>query len=336
MPNRYTDSHTTPKGAGDARPTADQIVHDENLDNALSDKVFLVTGTSSGIGIHTAKALALTGARVFCTVRDMAKGQKALADVLKPGRVELLEMENESLASVRQCARTFLDRSGGACNVLVCNAGVMGCPESKTKEGFERTFGTNHLAHFLLFQLLKDALISSSTPRFNSRVVCVSSMGHTMCGIDMGDYNWEKRTYDPQEAYGQAKTANIYMANEIERLYASRGLHATSLHPGGIWTGLQQYAFTEEVKAGYMKDEKLANYMKSPEQGAATSVLCAVGKEWEGKGGKYLEDCDVAPPAPDVPGMTPGVAKWAFDQQAEETLWKASLGMVGLPQESMA
>ena len=159
MPNRYTQSHVSPKGAGDARPTASSIIHDENLVNALADKTFLITGTSSGIGIPTARALAETGARVFCTVRDVAKGQKALADILTSGGVELIEMELESLASVRKGASTFLQKSGGKCNVLICNAGIMACPQAKTQDGFERQFGTNHLAHFLLFQLVKDALL---------------------------------------------------------------------------------------------------------------------------------------------------------------------------------
>jgi NAD(P)-dependent dehydrogenase (short-subunit alcohol dehydrogenase family) len=106
---------------------------------------------------------------------------------------------------------------------------------TKTIDGFEMQFGTNHLGHFLLFQLLKAALVSSSTPDFQSRVVCVSSTGHRAGGIHFDDINLEAPgAYDRWVAYGQAKTANIYMANSIERHYGSKGVHGFSLHPGGI------------------------------------------------------------------------------------------------------
>lgn len=174
--SRYHDAHVDLKGPGDARPTAMQIIKDEGLEGKLSDKTMLVTGTSSGIGITTVEALAATGATVYCTARNLQKGKEALADVLKPGKVELIEMDNDSLDSVRRGAKQFLDKSGGKLNVLVANAGVMTTPEGKSKDGFETQFATNHLAHFLLFQLCKDGLLKSSTKEFNSRVVMVASM----------------------------------------------------------------------------------------------------------------------------------------------------------------
>lgn len=117
----------------------------------------------------------------------------------------------------------------------------MATPEGKTKDGFETQFGTNHVAHFYLFQLLKDLLLASSTPEFRSRVVAVSSYAHRSSPIRFDDYNFEKEPYNPWKSYGQSKTANVYLANEIERRYGAKGLHATSLHPGGIWTGLQDH-----------------------------------------------------------------------------------------------
>jgi len=156
----------------------------------------------------------------------------------------------------------------------------MATPKGKTQDGFETQFGTCHVAHFYLFQLLKSTLLASSSPSFPSRVVSVSSFGHRSGPIRFEDYNFEKGDYDPWVAYGQAKTANIYMANEIERRYGSRNLHATSLHPGGIWSGLQDPGMKEAMKG----NEVVNNYMKSAEQGAATSVYAAVSEEWKNKG----------------------------------------------------
>ena len=156
----------------------------------------------------------------------------------------------------------------------------MATPEGKTKDGFETQFGTCHIGHFYLFQLLKHTLLASSTSDFPSRVVSVSSFGHRTGPVRFDDYNFEKEKYDPWVSYGQAKTANIYFANEIERRYGSEGLHATSLHPGGIATGLQVHV---DMSAA-MGDETVKNYMKDTEQGAATSVYAAVSEEWKNKG----------------------------------------------------
>ena len=289
MSSRYAAVHQNSKGPGDARPTALNIINDEGLHGKLTDKVFLVTGCSSGIGVETAKALNTTGAKLFLGVRDTTKGQAALSDILKPGHVELLKMDLSSLDSVRTAAEEFKSKSK-TLNILINNAGVMATPEGKTVDGFETQFGTNHLSHFLLFQLLKPTLLSSSTPTFNSRVVCVSSSGHRGGGIQFDNYNFERGDYSPWAAYGQSKTANIYMANEIERRYGAKGLHGLSLMPGGIKTGLQVHV--EDQLAAAMEAAK--DMMKSPEQGAATTVYGALSKEWEGRGGRYLEDCQEA------------------------------------------
>jgi len=235
MPGRYTNVHRPDvrKGAGDARPTALDIVRDENLAGKLKGKSALVTGTSSGIGIETARALAATGMHVFCTARNVDKGRKALADIKEEGEVELIEMNQSSLASVRKGAAEVLKKSGGKLNIFVANAGIMAGPYAVTQDGFEAQFGTNHLSHFLLFQLIKDALLAGSTAEFNSRVVVLSSSGHLITAPKIGDYGFQDgKIYDGWAAYGQSKTANIWMANEIERQYGDRGLHALSLHPG--------------------------------------------------------------------------------------------------------
>jgi NAD(P)-dependent dehydrogenase (short-subunit alcohol dehydrogenase family) len=292
----------------------------------------LITGCSSGLGIETARALKATGARLFVTARNLSKGRKALGDILEPGKVDLLLLDLNSLASVRSFATEFLEASGNKLNILVNNAGIMLTPEGTTADGFELQFGTNHLAHFLLFQLVKPALLNSSTPDFQSRVVSVSSLGHRMMPPKM-DNLMLTGEYDPYQGYANSKAANIYFANEIERRYGDKGLHGLSLHPGGIWTGLQVYTPAETMEA-FKADKKLEKYMKSVEQGAATTVWAAVGKVWEGKGGKYLDDCQICPPAPEGhSSFEPGHAKWAYSPENEAKLWKMSNDWVGFKEE---
>ena len=331
MPGRYAEAHVSPQGAGDARPTALDIIKDEGLERKLSDKVILITGCSSGLGVETARAMLATGAKVYCTARDTAKGEKALEGILEPGRVELLLLDLNSLQSVRACAKDFLSKSDRL-NIIINNAGIMAAPTNiRSADGFEGQFGTNHLAHFLLFQLLKPTLLASATPEMNSRVVCVSSMGHRTCPPNFGDYNYDTTEYGGWKAYGQSKTSNIYMANEIDRRYGSRGLHGLSLHPGGIATGLQ-VNMSKEQTAAFSADEKTRQYMKSIPQGAATSVYAAVSREWEGKGGRYLEDCDEG--VPNQPGKMEGYAAHAYNEEGEKTLWADSCKMVGVEDDA--
>ena len=328
MASPYTKVHQTPKGPGDSRPTALDIVRDEGLQGKLTDKVALVTGCSSGIGIEVARALNATGMRLFLGVRDTAKGQAALSNILDPGRVELLKMDLNSLDSIRAAAADFLKKSK-TLNILINNAGIMATPFGKTADGFELQFGTCHIAHFLLFQLLKPTLLASSTPSSNSRVIALSSSGHKAGGVHFDDYNFEKGDYTPWAGYGQAKTANIYFANELERRYGLKGLHGLSVMPGGIMTGLQTHV-PDAVKEQWTKDETMANYMKSPEQGAATTTYAALSKDWEGKGGRYLEDCAESDLSKTSGSTSPGYAPHAFNEQGEKRLWVDSLKFVGI------
>ncbi|CAM6099866.1 unnamed protein product [Calypogeia fissa] len=329
--SKYAAAHVSPEGPGDARPTALQIVEDEGLENKLTNKTFLITGCSSGIGLETARAIAATGATVFCTVRDLERGKIALADILESPNVELLYMDLNSLDSVRTAAEEFLSKTEHKpINVLICNAGVLAIPApgTATEDGFETQFGTNHLAHFLLFNLVKQSLLISSTPQFNSRVVMVSSDVHRMNGVRFDDYNFHKEgEYTPLGAYAQSKTANIYMANIIERHYGAEGIHANSVHPGVIWTPLQKYLPEETLEAWKSVPEN-RRILKSTAQGAATTVWAAVGREWEGKGGKYLENVEVALPVREgYKHFEAGYEKWAYDEQMEDRLWADSLKM---------
>jgi len=332
MTTRYAEAHLASNlgGPGDARPTALQIIKDNDLEGKLHDKVVLVTGTSSGIGVETVRALKATGAKIYATARNLSKARDALSDVVEPGgNVELLLLDTSSLASVRAAAAEFLAKETRL-NVLINNAGIMAVPEVViTPDGFESQFQTNHLGHFLLFQLLKPTLLASSTPGFHSRVVNVSSIGHRQLPVQFDDLNFSAPgLYTPFGGYGQSKTANIHMANEIERRYGAQGLHAWSLHPGGISTALQVHVDFSALLAL----PEVQRYMKSTAQGAATTVLAAVDKELEGTGGKYLDDTQVSPPVdPKLAAelAAPGYATWAYDVDAATRLWEVSNKLVG-------
>lgn len=131
-----------------------------NLENKLGNKVILITGCSSSIGIHTARALYQTGATLYLIARDIQKAKTSLGDIIGSSRVHFLHLDLTSLASVRSCAEEFKSKSS-VLNILIQNAGVMACPEDRTADGFKIQFGSNHLAHFLLFYLLEPLLLAS-------------------------------------------------------------------------------------------------------------------------------------------------------------------------------
>ena len=173
IPGRYHDSWINRNGPGDARPTALQIIKDEDLVGKLVGKTAVITGCSSGIGVEAARALHATGATVFATARNASKLLEVIKEIedgdpANKAPIVPVIMDLVSLKSVREGAKTILEKSGGKINILIANAGVMATPRGRTEDGFETQFGTNHLAHFLLFLLLKDAMLAASTPEFNS------------------------------------------------------------------------------------------------------------------------------------------------------------------------
>lgn len=323
----YSAVHKNPNGPGDARPTALQIIRDEGLENALTDKVILLVGASSGIGVETARALAATGARLFLGARNIEKAKQACAEFFDS--VDIIQIDTSSLASVRKAAAEVLSRTDKL-HVLINNAGIMMCPEATSEDGFELQLATNYLGPFLLYKLLEKRLLESATPQWPSRVVNVSSSGHHASSVHFDNINLIGE-YDTLKAYGQSKTAMIYMTNQIDRLYGPNNLHAVSVMPGAIMTNLQQY-FSQEVKDSWANNVELQKGLKDVAQGAATTVLAAVGKEWQYKGGKYLEDCQEAV-AFENPTLydARGYAKHAYDQEKEQRLWVESHNLVGLP-----
>ncbi|CRL20299.1 Short-chain dehydrogenase/reductase SDR [Penicillium camemberti] len=282
--------------------------------------------------------MASTGAKVYITARQKDKGQAIANKITQEfGReVGLIELSLDSFDSIRKAATEFLGQSQQL-NILINNAGVMASPEGRTSDGYETQFGTNHLGHFLLFQLLKDVLLSSSEPQFNSRVVSVASSAHRLNSVHLGNYNFDRDpndTYEPWKAYGQSKTANIWFANELDRRYGGKGLHGLSLHPGGMMTELQRYV----PGAGDNLSPRQQRQMKDSEQGAATSVWAAIAKELEGRGGVFLDDVQESEPWDKDPtremlGPDGGYLPHIYDEGSEKKLWQDSLEMVGLPDD---
>ncbi|KAJ3538900.1 hypothetical protein NM208_g2549 [Fusarium decemcellulare] len=332
MTSKYIEIHRDPQGPGDKRPTAAQIIDDQEIRNKWSDKTILITGCSSGLGTEIAQALATTGAALYLTVRDLDSGKAALAGLTSayPGRIHLLQLDLSSLESVRACANSFLAQ-GVLLHVLICNAGVLNTPEGKTVDGFETQLGVNHLAHFLLFNLLAPKLLESakSQPTFDSRVIFVSSMAHRFGSVNFDNINLTGE-YDPGKAYFQSKTANIWTANEIERRFGAKGLHAWSVHPGGSNTGLHRH-MSKERQEQLNKDPNLFKTFKSPDQAAATTVWAACASALEGQGGKYLEDCQIIGKWNTAEGLwAQGHGPHAYDEASEARLWVLSEQMVGL------
>src|SRR5271154_1052551 len=193
----------------------------------MTGRSVIVTGANSGIGRAAASALAGAGARVILAVRSTDRGEQAAASM--PGETEVRRLDLASLASVREFAAGW----DGEIDLLINNAGVMVPPLSRTAEGFELQFGTNHLGHFALTNLLLEQV--------TGRVVNVSSTAHRFGQIDFEDLNWERKPYRAWRAYGQSKLANMLFTAELQRRLteASSAVLATAAHPGYAATNLQ-------------------------------------------------------------------------------------------------
>lgn len=195
-------------------------------------------------------------------------------------------------------------------------------------------FGANHLGHFALFAALKDTLLESASPEYPSRLVMVSSRSHLAGAPDLDDPDLGislngDRPYDAHVAYGISKTANIWMANEAERRFGGRHLHATVLNPGAVVSELGRHVGAEAVERTFGPPE-VARLVKSAAQGAATTVWAAVGREWRDRGGRFLGDVQEGMSAESCRDGRNGAgfAAHAFDEDKERRLWDMSLEMV--------
>jgi NAD(P)-dependent dehydrogenase (short-subunit alcohol dehydrogenase family) len=298
---------------------------DEVLDGIdLTGTVALITGASSGLGVETARALAAHGARLVLAVRDMAKGEEALAAAgIASSAYELRTLDLADLSSVRAFADGVLadvDRI----DLLVANAGVMATPKGTTADGFETQFGTNHLGHFLLVNRLGPLLVRSAP----SRVVVVASAGHRIADVDFDDPGFERAAYDPWVAYGRSKTANVLFAVELDRRLRDQGVRATAVHPGEILTGLGRHLTRETMALMTERVGPREMVFKPVEAGAATSVWAGTVADPDAIGGHYCEDCTVTDITTD-PASTTGAFAYALDPARAKDLWALSERLVG-------
>ena len=317
-------------GSFGANSTTDDVLAGKNL----SGKRVFVTGVSAGLGVETARALAAHGAQVVGAARDLAKAERATAEVREQaangGGLELVQLDLASLESARACANALV-ADGRLFDAVIANAGVMRTPFGHTADGFETQFGTNHLGHFVLVNRIA-ALIAPG-----GRLVTVASSGHRYSDVDLDDPNFERTPYDPTIAYGRSKTANILFAVEFDRRHRARGVRATALHPGGIMTELDRHMQPGEFEAAVAQiniqlaaEGRPLFQFKTIPQGAATSVWAAFVAPAEAVGGRYCEDCQVSQITDRlISPASPGVRAYALDPEHAKALWARSEELVG-------
>ncbi len=277
----------------------------------MTGRRVIVTGANSGIGRRAARALAGAGAQVVLAVRDTAKGHAAAASMA--GEPEVRQLDLASLASVRDFAAAW----DGEIDILINNAGVMVPPLTRTSEGFELQFGTNHLGHFALSNLLLEHV--------TGRVVTVSSAAHRAGSIDFEDLNWERKPYKAWRAYGQSKLANLLFTGELQRRLSAAGspILATSAHPGYAATNLQFHTGRRSIDL----ISRLGNRLLAQDEdgGALPTLYAAVadvhGNSFAGPGG-FMEQRG----APKLVGRS----KAAEDNEVARRLWDVSEELTGV------
>jgi NAD(P)-dependent dehydrogenase (short-subunit alcohol dehydrogenase family) len=300
----------------DATSTAQDVIKGIELEGRRA----IVTGGASGIGIETARALSGAGAEVTLAVRDLDAGARTALDITRDTGNEQILVAKLDLSDQASVAG-FVAAWQGSLDLLINNAGVMASPLSRTAQGWESQFATNHLGHYALTVGLHDALAAAA----GSRVVALSSAAHLDSPMVFDDIHFGVRPYDPALAYAQSKTANVLFAVEATRRWSSDGITVNAVHPGAILTNLTRHydpkVLSDVVDSG--------NYtFKTPRQGAATSVLVATSPLLDGIGGRYFEDCNQGVPH-DPNGERRGVAAHALDPASAERLWKLSAAATG-------
>ena len=282
----------------------------------LDGKTVIITGANTGIGKQTAIDLAKRNAKVIIACRSVERGKQAERDIRnlsKNENVHFRLLDLASFASIRKfCSEVLAEEP--RLDILINNAGIMRCPYWKTEDGFEMQFGVNHLGHFLLTNLLLDRIKEAPA----GRIVVVSSLAHKRAKeINFDDIN-STQSYDRKFAYGQSKLANNLFTIALHKRLAETNVVVNCLHPGIIYTELGRYM---EISL-WMKVLLLPVgllILKTPWQGAQTTIYCAVDKEVDGVSGFYFADCKRKEPAPQ-----------ALDELAAEKLWSLSVKLTGL------
>lgn len=285
----------------------------------LSGQTAVVTGANAGIGLETARVLALRGAHVIMACRDLDKAKRARKTVVRESEgalsadsFEVCALDLASLESVRACA-SGLVATGRPIHLLVNNAGVMLPNRRVTSDGFEAHFGTNHLGHFLFTNLLLEPLRAAG----QARVVNVASEAMQMSGLtaELEDLNWERKKWSGWKAYGSSKLMNLMFTRALHRRFGEDGITSNALHPGIVRTELARSQSGPFVLLGLL----MLPWMKKVQGGAATSVYAATAPEYGTTGGAYLADC--------APTRAP---KLAANEDVQERLWSMSVEATGL------
>lgn len=288
----------------------------ESNDRRLEGKTCLITGATNGIGRVTAVELARMGAELFLIYRSKARADETVAEIRsKTGNdnVHLIHADLGSQKQVRAAAAEFM-ATGRPLHVLVNNAGLGNSKRLLTEDGIEMVFAINHLAYFLLTMLLLDR-IKQSAP---ARIVNVASEAHRLGTINFDDLGGERR-YSTFGSYGQSKLANIMFTYELARRLAGTGVTVNCLHPGGIASGL--WTNNGWFAQFLMQAGKL--FLKTPEQGAQTTIYLASSDAVEGVSGKYFANC-----------KEKTSNKESYDMNGARRLWEISEKMTGISSSS--
>ncbi|MGI9601827.1 MAG: SDR family NAD(P)-dependent oxidoreductase [Acidimicrobiales bacterium] len=297
-----------------------------NID--LTDTVAVVTGGYRGLGRETARALAASGAAVTIAGRDAERLASAAAELSSAGpvEVEVLQLDLSDQSSVEAAAASFAGRHNRL-DLLINNAGIMGCDFELSVDGHELQLATNHLGHFTLTNRLTPLLVAAAP----SRVVNLSSAGHRASDIVWDDPHFSERPYDKWAAYGQAKTANVLHVVGLQARLGPRGVDAFAVMPGMIFTALGRHLTEADIAELTTKTAASSDgpgiTSKSVAAGAATTLWCATAPSLTGHGGVYCEDCAVAEPS-DRAGAGLGYEPYAVDPAAAERLWELSESML--------
>ena len=305
--------------------------NDITKDVDLNGKIAIVTGGYSGIGLETTRALVDIGAEVIIPAKRSDVAIKNLEGIVS--KKNIVEMDLSDLNSVKNFTDGYKENFKKL-DLLINNAGIMACPETRISNNWESQFAINHIGHFLLTRELMDLMAENVGARF----VSLSSSAHSLTGILWDDIHFQNNPYDKWMAYGQSKTASSLIAIEFHRRMIDKGVSGYSVHPGGIITPLQRHLQKEEMIAlGWMDEdgspsEMAKNFFKTTSQGASTSLWCATSPNLNDIGGIFCEDCDIAKRKNEVDESLQryfGVADWAVDTDEASRLWDITEKMLG-------